>query len=192
MVNCPGYLEKCLAHRHASDLRIAEIFRRLLEVNRRARNPPRHQAIGKTGHNIRLERQGWSSLQDGRQHGWAGSVPANSDHDVRLKFREHAARIPDRAGKIEQSLQPRFETDFVERADLDKPQRKSGRRNQPVLDAARRTDEQHFGGISLLQFMGNGKRRDHVSAGAAACQNCPHGLTINRKLRCGRAAGLTL
>ena len=66
-------------------------------------------------------------------------------------------------------------------ANLTSLQRKSSRRNQPVLDAPRRTDEQYFSAVTLLQFLGNGKRGDHMSAGPAARQNCPHDLTINRK-----------
>ena len=90
--------------------------------------------------------------------------------------------MPDRAGKVEQSLQPRLETDFVERADLDQPQRKSRRRNQPVLDATGCADKQYFSAILLLQFVGNGQGGNYVSAGAAPRQNRPHDLTINRKL----------
>ena len=184
-----GDLEKCFTHRYACDFSVMKILCRFFEVNRRARNPPRHQAVGKAGHHVRLEGQGWSSLQDGREHGGAGSVSADPDHDVGTKFSEDAARIPDRTGKIEQGLQPRFKADFVESTDLDKPQRKSSCRNQAVLDTARRTDKQDLGGIPLLQFLGNGQRGNHVPASAAARQNRSHPLTINRKLRRRRTLG---
>src|SRR4029077_15406600 len=117
-----GDLEKCFPHGYAGYFSVAEVLRRFLEMDGRSRDPPRHHAIGKAGHYVGFERQGWSSLEDRRQHSWAGGVPANSNHNIGLEFCEDTARIPDRAGKIKQSLEPRLETDLVERAHLDESQ----------------------------------------------------------------------
>src|SRR6185312_7605955 len=110
-------------------------------------------------------------------------VSAHPDDDIGFELSQDAASVPDRPVKIEQSLQPGLKADFVEGAYLDQPKRESSRGHQPVLDAARRADKQHLCAILLLQFVGNGQSGNDVSAGAAPCQNCPHDLTINRKLR---------
>jgi hypothetical protein len=99
-----------------------------------------------------------------------------------MKFSQDAARIPNRARKIEQSLQPRLQTHFVQGAYLHQAQGKSCRWNQPVLDATRCADKQYLGAVPLLEFMGDGQRGDYVSARPAPRQNGPHDLTINRKL----------
>src|SRR5579871_4970773 len=66
-----------------------------------------------------------------------------------------------------------------ERAHPNQLERKSCGGNQPILDAARRPDEQALGVIRFLQLIRDGERGNYVSAGAAARQDCSHGLTIN-------------
>src|ERR1019366_4317456 len=49
------------------------------------------------------------------------------------------------------------------------------------MRAARGPDEQDLGAITFLELIGDGQRRDHMSARPAARQDCPHQVTINQK-----------
>ena len=90
-------LEKRLPHRNARDFGMAKIFRRLLEMHRRARHKSRDHAIGKSRHHVRLKGQRRNVLDHRRQHRRAGGISAHADHHVGREFVEHAARIPDGA-----------------------------------------------------------------------------------------------
>jgi hypothetical protein len=58
-------------------------------------------------------------------------------------------------------------------------QRKSGGRDEAVLDTPRRADEEALAVIAMLELVGDGESRDDVTAGATSCQDCSHGMTIN-------------
>src|SRR4051812_3627732 len=90
--------EECLAHRNPSDLAMAKIFCRLRKVNCRSRDEAGNHAIGKSGHDIRFERQRRDMFHDSREHGWAGGISSDADDDVGSELVEHAAGVPYGAG----------------------------------------------------------------------------------------------
>ena len=116
---------------------------------------------------------------NGRQHRRAGGVSADPDHDVGRELAEHAARIPERARQVERGLEPRHQADVLERADAHQLQWISRGGHQPILNAARGSDEEHFGVVALLQLIGDGESGNDMSAGASARQNRAHAVTIN-------------
>ena len=143
------------------------------KVNRCRRNKARHHAIGESRHEVRFERQ--------RRYSPAESPPASPGRrHIRRRRSRHRDRnstsirraAENRARKIEDRLRTRRQAHPIQRAHFHQLQRKSGGRNQPVLNASRRADKQHFGGIAGLQFLGDGERGNDVSAGASARQNC--------------------
>ena len=169
-----GDVEKCLPHRHAGDFGVAEVSCRLLEMNRRAETQRATTRLANPGTTLGSNARVGIPFRIAASMAGPEAYPPTPITTSGRNSARDSARIPDRAGKVEQSLQPGLEADLVQRADLDQSQRKSGGGNQPVLDSARRADEQDFRVVLLLEFLGDGKRGDYVSAGAAACQNCPH------------------
>ena len=176
-------VKESLPHRHARDLSVAKILCCFLKMNCRRRDPARDDAIGKTRHNVGLECQSRDALSNRRQHGRAGSVSANPDDHVWLKRGEHSASGKHRRG----AARRRFSAAWPGSPDSERPTFIScsgipSRRNQPVLDPARRSDEKNFRAISFLQFIGDGKRRNDMAAGPAPSQNGTHAVTINYAL----------
>ena len=174
-----GDLEKRLPHRNSRDFGVTKIFRGLFEMDRRAGNEFRHHAIRKSRHNVRLKCQRRNVLHHRRQHGRARGISAHADHHVGSELVQHAARVPNRARQIECRFQARHQADIFQRSHAHQLQWISRGRNQTILDPARRSDEQHFGVVTLLQLIGDGQRGNHMSARASARQNRPHVVTIN-------------
>ncbi len=118
-------LEKGLADRHSGHLAAAKITSGVGEVHGGSRNQWGYQAIGKSWDEIRLKHERWDSAQYCSEHGRAGSVSSDADHDVGPKIRKDAARIPDGSGEIEDCFQPCLEAHPVQGTDLDQPEGKS-------------------------------------------------------------------
>ena len=142
--------KKCLAHRNAGNFGVAKIFCGFLEMHGCARNKFGDHAIGESRHHVGLEGERRNMLHDSRQHCRAGGVSTHADHHVRREFIQHPSRIPDGAGKVEGRFQASREADILQRAHADELQRKSRGGNQAVLDAARGSDEQNFGVVTVF------------------------------------------
>ena len=161
---------------------IAKVFCRLFKVHCRRRDPARDHTIGESGNHVGLEGHSRDVRIDRSQHGGAGGVSADADDDIRTEIRRACcARCKMARGRSKKVLRRVVEADAIQRADFDQLERKSGRRNQAVLDAARGADEQNFGVVAGLEFLGDGEGRDDVSARASACENDAHAVTINRR-----------
>ena len=177
-----GNLEKRLPHRNSGHGCVPKIFRGLLKMHRRRRHESSHYPIGETRNNVRLKRQRGNMLYHRRQHRRPGSISAHADHHIGRKLVQHSPRAPDRPRQIERRLDPRHPTDVLQRPHPNQLQRISRRGHEPVLDAACRADEQHLGCVTFPELIGNGQRRDHVSARPATGQDCPHEVTITQRL----------
>ena len=66
----------------------------------------------------------------------------------------------------------------IQSTDFNQTQRESRRRDQAVLDSTRRANEQQFRAVTLLEFLRDGQRRNHMSAGPTSCQYGTHAVTI--------------
>ena len=114
-----GDLEKGFADWHTGHFAAAEVASGFGEVHGGSRDQRRDQAIGESGNEVRLKYESGNSAQYRRQHGRAGGVSADADHDVGPKLGKNAARIPYGSGKIEECFQPRCQAHVVQRANLD-------------------------------------------------------------------------
>ena len=149
----------------------AEILGGLLKMHRRRGNPSRHHPIGESRNNIGFE------SHVGMRADTAASIagpeaypptPITTSGSNSLSMRRACRR---RAGRSKNVFSAVFQLTRFERADFDQLQRKSCGRHQTVLNATCRADEEQLSAILFLEFLGDGKGRDYVSAGTAACQN---------------------
>ena len=140
-----GYFEESLAHRNARHSQ----WRKYRPVSSKwTAAPETHRAtsrLAKPGTKLGSNTSVGMRLQDGSQHGRAGRVSADADHDVGLKLGKHAARepAPPRQDRTASSIASPRLTFFS--APTWTSCRESGGGDEPVFDSACGSDEQHFG-----------------------------------------------
>src|SRR5215469_6090994 len=172
-------LEESLPYRNPGDAGVAKVPGGFLEVDCSRRDHARHDAIRETRHHVRFEGQRGNLFEDGGQHGGAGGVTTDANHNVSLEFRQYSARRDDGARKINQGLDPSREINILQGSDFDQLQAESGGGDEAVFDAACGADKQHFRPVSALEFLGDGERGNNVSSGASAGKNSSHAVNIN-------------
>ena len=150
-------------------------------MHRRRGNPSRHHTIGEARNEVRLEGQRRNPFENRGQHGRAGGVSTDADHHIGMKLGKHSARGTSR-------LRGNSSKVFSRVARLTRLSAPTwiNRRENPAAGTRRFSIPRAvpMNSISapycLLEFLGDGEGRNHMSAGSASRQNGPHAVTINR------------
>src|SRR6266404_4230444 len=104
----------------------------------------------------------------------AAASIAGPEHHIRAQIADHLRGARDGARQRDERLRARLQAHILERADFHEVERIPGVRHKPRLNPALGADERDLGGVALAQLLCDGKRGNHVAAGAAACEEDFH------------------